>query len=167
MDEVVARTNIQAQREVAQRIVRTGRNDRRQRITVSLVLLTDRQRHIVSATAWDVLGPTGLFDDVLFFLVPWQPLDLLRARRAVRTLQASRMYYLTPMPRTRWQAARDGLFFGRLCGTRDIVGLKATASYPIRDAAGRLVTLERESDRLVRWVMGDAAPAAGRDPPWR
>jgi ADP-heptose:LPS heptosyltransferase len=136
---------------------------RRLHPTARMVLLTDKQRHIAAVDAWDVLGPTGFFDEVQYFSVPWQAGDLLRTRRAIRALDASRMYYLTPMPRSRWQAARDAFFFRTLCGIRDIVGLEPTPPYPVRDGSNRLVRLESESDRLTAWVTGGAEAASGPD----
>jgi ADP-heptose:LPS heptosyltransferase len=67
------------------------------------------------------------------------------------------MYYLTPMPRTVWQVARDTFFFRTLCGIRDIVGLRPTPPYPVRDGSNQLVRLEPESDRLLEWAFGPEA----------
>jgi ADP-heptose:LPS heptosyltransferase len=125
-----------------------------------LVLLTDRQRHIRTVDAWDVLGPTGLLDEVLHLPAPWTLGDLVRARAAIRALDPARMYYLTPMPRTAWQVRRDRFFFGTLCGIRDIVGLRPTATYPFRDRNDRLVAMDSESNRLRAWIAGGAISAA-------
>lgn len=134
----------------AVRAIRTAHRDAR------IVLLTDRQRQLTSVDAWDVLGPSGLLDDVLYLPVPWTIGDLVRARTAIRGLRASRMYYLTPMPRTAWQARRDRFFFETLCGIRDIVGLRPTPPYPARDGSHRLIPLEPESHRLQAWIAGGA-----------
>jgi ADP-heptose:LPS heptosyltransferase len=124
-----------------------------------IVLLTDRQRHLRTVDAWDVLGPTGFLDDVLYLPVPWTFGDLGRACAAIRALDAERMYYLTPMPRTAWQARRDRFFFHTLCGIRTVVGVRPTSPYPVRDGSGRLIRLESESNRLRAWIAGGAIGA--------
>jgi ADP-heptose:LPS heptosyltransferase len=117
-----------------------------------LVLLTDRQREMKAVMSWEVFGPTGLFADVAYLSVPSRPSDYIAASKVVRAWAPSRLYYLPPMPRSRWQVARDWLFFRWLCGMSDIAGLHATGPYPVRDASGGLVRLPRESDRLLQWV---------------
>lgn len=125
-----------------------------------IVLLTDRQRHLRTVDAWDVLAPTGLLDDVLYLPVPWTIADLARARATIRALHAERMYYLTPMPRTSWQVWRDRLFFQTLCGIERIVGLRPTPAYPVRDRSRRLMRIESESNRLRASIAGEAIGAA-------
>jgi lipopolysaccharide heptosyltransferase III len=126
-----------------------------------IVLLTDRQRHLRTVDAWDVLGPTGFLDDVLYLPVPWTFADLARARAAIRALHVERMYYLTPMPRTSRQVWRDRFFFQTLCGIDRLVGLRATPPYPVRDR-GRLIRIEPESNRLRASIAGGAiSPAPG------
>ena len=120
-----------------------------------LVLLTDRQADPAAVTAWEVLGPAGLFDDVCYLRVPSRLVDFVRASRQVRRLAPARLYYLPPMPRTPWQVARDRLFFRWLCGIPDIVGLRPRGPYPVRDGAGRLVRLQGEAARLMAWVAPD------------
>jgi lipopolysaccharide heptosyltransferase III len=124
-----------------------------------IVLLTDRQRHLRTVDAWDVLGPTGFLDDVLYLPVPWTFGDLARARAAIRALDGERMYYLTPMPRTAWQVWRDRFFFQTLCGIPTIVGLRSTPPYPARDRRHRLIRLESESTRLRASIAGGAISA--------
>jgi ADP-heptose:LPS heptosyltransferase len=101
-----------------------------------------------------VLGPTGFFDDVMRFSVPWRLRDLLIACMRIRALAPRRLYYLAPMPRTARQVARDQFFFGTLCGIPDIAGLRETPPYPVRDSANALVRLEPESDRLLASIAG-------------
>jgi len=125
-----------------------------------IVLLTDRQRHLRTVDAWDVLGPTGFLDDVLYLPVPWTFGDLARARTAIRALHAERLYYLTPMPRTSWQVSRDRFFFQTLCGIEHLVGLRPTPAYPVRDRGRRLIRIESESDRLRTSIVGDTIGAA-------
>jgi lipopolysaccharide heptosyltransferase III len=125
-----------------------------------LVLLTDRQRLIQTVDAWDVLGPTGLLEDVLYLPVPWTLTDLVRARAAIRALDAERLYYLTPMPRTSWQVWRDRFFFQALCGVEHIIGLRATPAYPVRDRGRRLTRIESESNRLRASIAGETISAA-------
>jgi ADP-heptose:LPS heptosyltransferase len=124
-----------------------------------IVLLTDRQRRLPTVDAWTVLGPTGFLDDVLYLPVPWTFRDLRRARAAIRALDAERMYYLTPMPRTGWQVRRDRFFFRTLCRIRDIVGLRPTPAYPVRDGSHRLIPMESESNRLRASIAGGAIGA--------
>jgi ADP-heptose:LPS heptosyltransferase len=125
-----------------------------------IVLLTDRQRHLRAVDAWDVLGPTGFLDDVLYLPAPWTLADLGRACIAIRALDAERMYYLTPMPRSVWQVRRDRFFFRILCGIPNMVGLRPTAAYPIRDHRHRLSRMDSESNRLRAWIAGGAIGAA-------
>lgn len=124
----------------------------------SLVLLTDRQAGRVTVTAWDVLEPVRLFDDVLFLRVPSRLRDYMALVRRVRALAPSRLYYLPPLPRTAAQTARDWLFFRVVCGISDIVGLEETGPHPVRDGRGALVRLPKESDRLLDWVAPALPP---------
>jgi heptosyltransferase III len=121
----------------------------------TLVLLTDRHAASGAVTAWDVLGATGLFADVRYLPVPAMPADYLALAKQIRRLAPHRLYYLPPMPRTRWQVERDRFFFKYICGISDIVGLRATGRYPVRDPDGRLVRLEKESARLLSWIAAD------------
>ena len=128
----------------------------------SLVLLTNRETSRATVTAWDVLEPAGVFDDVLFFPVPSRMSDFVTLARRVRRLKPSRLYYLPPLPRTRAQTLRDRVFFRVGCGIRDLVGLEPTGPHPVRDAHGGLVRMAKESDRLVDWVA-PALPASAID----
>jgi heptosyltransferase-3 len=129
-----------------------------------LVLLTDRHVGSTAVTSWEVLGSAGLFDDVVYLRVPSRLRDFAEASRKIRRLAPSRLYYLPPMPRSRWQAARDWVFFRLGCGIRDLVGLRATGRYPVRDRAGNLLRLEKESDRLLAWISPNLPrPISSRD----
>jgi ADP-heptose:LPS heptosyltransferase len=128
-----------------------------------LVLLTDRQRGLTAVPSWEVFGPTGLFDDVAYLDVPSRLADYVAAARVVRAWAPARLYYLAPMPRTAWQAGRDRLFFRWLCRIPDVVGLRPTDRYPVRDGAGRLVRLAHESERLLEWIGQAPAPARAPD----
>jgi ADP-heptose:LPS heptosyltransferase len=121
----------------------------------ALVLLTDRHAASGAVTAWDVLGATGLFAGVRYLPIPATPLDYLALAKQIRRLAPHRLYYLPPMPRTRWQVERDRFFFRYICGISDIVGLRATGTYPVRDREGKLVRLEKESARLLAWIAAD------------
>jgi ADP-heptose:LPS heptosyltransferase len=127
-----------------------------------LVLLTDRQRGVTAVPSWEVYEPTGLFDAVAYLDVPSRLTDYVAAARAVRAWAPSRLYYLTPMPRSPRQVARDRLFFRWLCGIRDSVGLRPTPPYPVRDAAGTLVRLEHEGERLLEWIAPALPDRRGR-----
>jgi heptosyltransferase III len=126
----------------------------------ALVLLTDRHAASGAVTAWDVLGATGLFEDVRYLPVPATAADYLALAKQIRRLAPHRLYYLPPMPRTRWQVERDRFFFKYICGISDIVGLRATGTYPVRDREGRLVRLEKESARLLSWIAAGLPPVA-------
>lgn len=118
-----------------------------------LVLMTDRNAVKPGAvTSWDVVGPLRLFEDVTYLPVPTRFTDLVVAARAIRSLKPSRLYYLPPMPRTRWQVARDWLFFRICCSIQDGVGLRPTGAYPVRDRDGALVRISSERERLLNWV---------------
>lgn len=132
-----------------------------------LVLLTDRQADSATVTSWEVFEPTGLFDEVCYLQVPSQLADLVRASRRVRRLAPARLYYLPPMPRTWWQVARDRFFFRRLCGIPDIVGLRPTGPYPVRDDAGRLIRLQGEAARLMAWIAPDLPETSVMPGDWR
>jgi heptosyltransferase-3 len=145
----------------ALRAIRTAHPDAR------LVLLTDCHVGSTAVTSWEVLGPAKLFDDVRYLRVPSRIRDLAEASREIRRLGPSRLYYLPPMPRSRWQAARDWVFFRLACGIPDLVGLRATGPYPVRDHSGMLLPLKKESDRLLAWIAPDLPrPFSGRGA-WR
>lgn len=128
----------------------------------SLVLMTNQETAHATVTAWDVLSPAGLFDDVVFFRSPRRLADVVPLARRIRALKAARLYYLPPLPRTRAQAARDWWFFRVACGIGDLVGLDGTGPHPVRDERGALKRLPHESDRLVDWIA-PALPAAAID----
>jgi ADP-heptose:LPS heptosyltransferase len=132
-----------------------------------LVLLTDRQSDSATVASWDVFEPTRLFDEVCYLRVPARLVDVLRVSRRVRRLAPARLYYLPPMPRTPGQVARDRFFFRWLCGLRDIVGLRPTGPYPVRDDTGRLLRLQGEADRLMAWVAPALPEAGARSEDWR
>ena len=132
-----------------------------------LVLLTDRQADPAAVTSWEVLAPTGLFDDVCYLSAPSRLVDFLGASRRVRRLAPARLYYLMPTPRTPWQVARDRLFFRWLCGIPDIVGLRPPGPYPVRDDAGQLVRLQGEAARLMGWVAPELPLTRAEQDDWR
>jgi lipopolysaccharide heptosyltransferase III len=132
-----------------------------------LVLLTDRQADPAAVTSWEVFEPAGLFDDVCYLRVPSRLVDFVRTSREVRRLTPVRLYYLMPMPRTRWQVARDRLFFRWLCGISDIVGLRPPGPYPVRDGLGHLVLLQSEAARLMAWVASELPGTLATDGDWR
>jgi ADP-heptose:LPS heptosyltransferase len=127
-----------------------------------LVLLTDRNTAKSGAVAsWDVLEPLRLFADVRYLPVPSGLSDFAAVARQVRALGPLRLYYLPPMPRTVAQVARDWLFFRIACGIRDIVGLRPTLRYPVRDRRGILLRISPERERLTNWIAEAAPPLAG------
>ncbi len=115
-----------------------------------ITLITNAPSKDSFVTAWDVLRHTGIFDDVLFY-------DTARTRQhlelavACRRLQPAHLYYLSP-PRSAPQLRRDRAFLRLLCGFRGITGIDGQSAPNLRDAAGELLVLPRECDRLLRVV---------------
>jgi len=90
-----------------------------------LVLLTnERPHHPNKLSSWEVLGPTGWFDDVIFYEPTrslWKIIrNALEVSRKVRGLSPVHVYNLSP-ERTFYQALRDRLFSLNYRGTTDIL----------------------------------------------
>lgn len=122
-----------------------------------LLLITNRPAREGMVTAWDVLKHTGYISEVLFFDTTLRG----RARLGfqLRRAGAARLYYLSP-PRSRIHILRDYLFFRTVGGVRELVGFDAEVP-PLspRDRQGRLLRLQRESNRLLRILDTGPAPA--------
>ena len=119
-------------------------------------LITNSPLQSSFVTAWDVLRHTGIFSDVLPYNAA-RARDLMRLALACRRLQPAHLYYLSP-PRSAQQLLRDRVFFGLICGFRSITGIDGRPAPDLRDAAGELLVLPRECDRLLRVVDASGAP---------
>lgn len=133
----------------------------RQHAGSRLVLLTDR--HITAkgyVSSWDVLGPTGWFDEVIFYeprglsalakLVQWMTL-IVRLRKS-RFVQV----YNLVMRTSARAVTRDKLFFHHLAGVGQYLSLAAINYPPPRELAGRLPRMTPEWLRLLGGVGADA-----------
>lgn len=131
-----------------------------------LALLTDAPAEKGRVSAWEVLGPTGLFSEVVFYdpAMPARRLPALIGR--LRSLRAELVYYLAPIPRSRAQRLRDRLFFRAFCGIREIRGGRGHDRWGRREA-GAPVRLEPEAGRLLGIAGGGAqehgAPIGDRE----
>lgn len=126
----------------------------------SITLITNAPGATSFVTAWDVLRHTRIFDGVLFYDAARLG-ELARLAFACRKLQPAHLYYLSP-PRTGKQLRRDRLYFRLACGFRNTTGLEARPPLQLRDAAGALLVLPRESDRLLEVVDASGAPPPAR-----
>lgn len=127
-----------------------------------LVLLTETQATASGyVSSWDVLGPTGWFDDVVYYeptpnLVKRLRTMLMLARN-IRKLNLEIVYDLAP-ERTIHQSRRDRFFFRRLAGIKDYRG-GGFLCKPPRNPDGKLPRIEPEWRRLLHVV--DAEPSTG------
>lgn len=131
-----------------------------------LILLTNPTPRSEAVSAYDLLGPTGLFRRVFYSPKPgpggWA--GLLRLAAALRGLRAAELFYLAPFPRTSFQIARDRFFLRALCGIPRLHGAEPPAlRHGARDAAGRLRRFPQETTRLLGILAkaGVAVPPAG------
>ena len=100
-----------------------------------LVLLTDRHataRGYVSS--WDVIGPTGWIDEVLFY-EPRDQSTLERLRQTLNLLKRLRSFqfeqvYNLALRNSEQSVSRDRFFFGRLAGSKQYYGM-AALRYPL------------------------------------
>jgi ADP-heptose:LPS heptosyltransferase len=121
-----------------------------------LVLLTSRPANPAWVSPWDVLGPTGWFDEAIFYDPSVRsPANLARLgwmTLALRRRRFESAFVLAP-PRGRRQALRDRIFFQSLCGIPRCFTAAPMAPSAVRSAVG-----EREGLRLLRVVE----PRAGQ-----
>lgn len=88
-----------------------------------LALLTDRQATESGyVSSWDVLGPTGWFDRVIYYDPNATGLSRLKMLFSLlvelRALKADHFFNLAPV-RSKWQRARDKSYFSIMTGTRN------------------------------------------------
>lgn len=122
-----------------------------------LVLLTERQpSELGYISSWDVLKPTGWFDEVMFYTPARSIADKLATMwllaRSIRTLGPEFIYDIAP-ERTLRQSRRDRIFFKWIAGAREYRG-GGFLLKPPKDARQLLPRLEPEWKRLLR-VIGD------------
>lgn len=131
-------------------IIQRHRGDR-------LVLLTDRHPGKSYVSSWDVLGPTGWFDEVVFY-APGNHIWLsARALSGVvgrlQRLAPDEAYILVPRERA-WQHFRDRFFFRWIVGARNIYDPGVEDLNP-RAFGGRLSRVAPEWRRLRDVVPGE------------
>lgn len=128
-----------------------------------LVLLTDRHAsHHGYVSSWDILGPTGLLDEVIFY-EPREQTPLMRLRQMMSLLARLRGYhfvygYNLVMRTSKLAVWRDKFFFYRLAGLRHYIGMRSICYPPPTGLRGQLPVLEPEWRRLLQQVD----PAAQR-----
>ncbi|MBP0130980.1 MAG: glycosyltransferase family 9 protein [Nitrospira sp.] len=126
-----------------------------------LVLLTEqRPEELQRVSAWEVLGPTGWFQEVLYYqpvsgwwrkvMAAWKLLARLRR------LNPDVIYNLAP-ERSLVQVRRDRLFFSHLVGARTYYG-GAPLSKNGKGIDGVLPHIEPEWKRLLRIVGAEGEP---------
>ncbi|MBI3765259.1 MAG: glycosyltransferase family 9 protein, partial [Ignavibacteriales bacterium] len=108
-------------------------------------------------SSWEILESTRIFSDVMFFtagLHGWKRQShFARLSSKIRELNAERLFYLAPNPRTTCQIFRDRFFFRVVCGIPRCYGLKATDDWVgQRDDYGNPVTRPSEALRLLQVV---------------
>jgi asparagine synthase (glutamine-hydrolysing) len=88
-----------------------------------IALLTNRSAAGL-VSAWEVFRPLRTFDSVFFHPAGHRGIRFLRATLSLTLslarYRATHVYYLTP-PRSRWQRARDRLFFKVLIGAQQLI----------------------------------------------
>lgn len=126
-----------------------------------LVLLTEQRiKELQRVSAWDVLGPTGWFDEVLYYrpveggwgklTAAWKLLALLRS------LNPDVIYNLAP-ERSPVQIRRDRLFFSHLVGAASYFGGAVLPKHG-RGPDGVLPRIEPEWKRLLEIVGAEVGP---------
>ncbi|OFW13275.1 MAG: hypothetical protein A3H27_01705 [Acidobacteria bacterium RIFCSPLOWO2_02_FULL_59_13] len=87
-----------------------------------LILLTDKHPDKSYVSSWDILGPTGWFEEVIFYEpgpLYWLNLKAVLATiSSIRRIRAGVAYILAP-ERNAWQLFRDRFFFRIVAGVRE------------------------------------------------
>src|SRR5688572_28154600 len=123
-----------------------------------IILITDRHAGRGFVSAWDLLGATKWFSEVLFYDASAPSLQRLMnsvsLATKLRRLKTETLFYLAPFPRTQQQVKRDALFFRSVCGIQEIYGLEATQELLLqRGGDGLLAHIRSETDRLLSIVQ--------------
>lgn len=127
-----------------------------------LVLLTDRHSTVKGyVSSWDVLGPTGWFNEVIFY--ESRDLTLLERVKSIlsllmqlRSYRFSHIYNLA-MRTTDQTVRRDRFFFESLVNGQSYLGMAAVAYPPPRELSGHLPRMKPEWQRLLDVVGTDDA----------
>ena len=125
------------------------------------VLLT-AQNSGKGVSPWDVLGPTSLFVDVLFY----EPINdkfqslpkLLQLARRIRKVRPKAFFYLRD---PHWESRdRDRFFFRRICGVSSCHGLEGhiREEFGTRDSFGALKRYPKETDYWLDLVRSWGIP---------
>ena len=93
--------------------------------SAKMVLITDRHPNSGYVSSWEILGATGIFDEVLFYVPKaLNVFSLFKMVKRIRTLYPDKLFYLVPTPRTNRQVKRDKLFFEIFCNIKDTHNLR-------------------------------------------
>ena len=132
-----------------------------------LVLLTDRhpgKQSLVSS--WEVLGKTGWFDDVIFYIPGKDLWNLLKTIsslvKKLRSFSPDYIFNLSP-PRNAWQTLRDWFFFKCLVGVRCYRASGVCLKLG-KGNKGFLMPVEPEWSRLLRVARLEAEKSIFRLP---
>ena len=120
-----------------------------------LVLLTEKQPAASGyVSSWDVLGPTGWFEEVMYYTPARNLMErlsiTLSLARQIRKLDPEIIYDIAP-ERTCRQSQRDRFFFRYIAGVRESRG-GGFLLKPPKNATGELPRIEPEWKRLLRAV---------------
>ena len=120
-----------------------------------LILLTDkRKKNTNNVTSWDVLEPTGWFDDVIQYHpvqgFSTKTFTFLNLRKEIRKISPQVFYDLSSY-RTERQHRRDKFYFRWIAGIPEYKGYRVFQK-PKKNEKGQLPTLEPEWKRLLDLV---------------
>jgi heptosyltransferase-3 len=122
-----------------------------------LVLLTNWHSGKSWVSSWDILGPTGWFDEVVYYEPGHRTwMHSQRAGAVISDLRAMApevAYLLTP-PRNRWQNRRDRAFVQKLVGVREVHDAGIHVELP-RKPGKSLPRIEPEWRRLLNIVCAN------------
>jgi ADP-heptose:LPS heptosyltransferase len=118
-----------------------------------LILLTDKhpsQKDYVSS--WDILKPTGWFDEVIFYnpdeSFPDEMKNMILLVKKLRLYNPEYIFDLS-QERTAWQCRRDRIFFRYLVGSEQYRSRGAFINYD-KNANGTLRRIDPEWKRLLQ-----------------
>jgi len=122
-----------------------------------LILLTDRYPMGSGfVSSWDILGPTGWFNDVQYY----SPADDFRGRLRNMTFLARKLRKLRPdvvyslaSDRSVLQQERDRFFFRRMIGVENYIEQGPAVKHG-KEASGKLPQVEPEWKRILASVGG-------------